>query len=76
MARIRPAAYVSITKPEYNMDRATALKLFRFDVMMDIARDIRIAKRQGAPESVQDLINEMTSNPVTREQLAHQLGVA
>ena len=58
------------------MDRATALKLFRFDVMMDIARDIRIAKRQGAPESVQDLINEMTSNPVTREQLAHQLGVA
>jgi hypothetical protein len=58
------------------MDRATALKLFRFDIMMDIARDIRIAKRQGAPESVQDLINEMTSNPVTREQLAHQLGVA
>jgi len=58
------------------MDRATALKLFRFDVMMDIARDIRIAKRQGAPESVQELIEEMTSNPVTREQLAHQLGVA
>ena len=57
------------------MDRTTALRLYDFHTMMDIEQDIRRAKQAGAPESVRELIEEATINPITREQLAHRLGV-
>ena len=57
------------------MPTAPTFARYDFHDMMTIARNIRLAKQAGAPESVKELIEEATINPILRAELARNLGV-